>query len=364
MTGRRDADHTRFAAIPSATGGIARLAYARAKEAGIALPPLLADSGLTLAQIEHRRARLKVKAQITFLGLVADALGDDLLGFHLAHNFDLREIGLLYYVMSSSDVLEDALRRVERYSGIFNEGLSLQIRAEKHVTIRFNYVGVERHSDRQQIEFWLTAIVRICRELTGRRLIPTQVRILHRQKSERRQVEAFFGCAVQFGADADEIILPDGVCQLSISSADRYLNELLIEYAEEALSHRKGSRSSLRPDLENAIAVLLPHGKVHADEISRKPGMSQRTLARRLAAEGLTFAGILDELKLELAKRYLQDEDLRISQIAWLLDYRESSAFTHAFHRWFGKTPREMRAKEKLMIKNRHSRRAQKLSAR
>jgi AraC-like DNA-binding protein len=103
---------------------------------------------------------------------------------------------------------------------------------------------------------------------------------------------------------------------------------------------------------------------VHADEISRKLGMSQRTLARRLAAEGLTFAGILDELKLELAKRYLQDEDLRISQIAWLLGYRESSAFTHAFHRWFGKTPRQMRAKEKLMTKKRHSRRAQKLSAR
>ena len=76
MTGRRDLGHKQFAAIPSATGGIARLAYARAKEAGIALPQLLADSGLTVAQIEDRHARLKVKAEITFLGLVADALGE------------------------------------------------------------------------------------------------------------------------------------------------------------------------------------------------------------------------------------------------------------------------------------------------
>ena len=96
MTGRRDAGHKQFAAIPSATGGIARLAYTRAKEAGIPLPQLLANSGLTVEQVEDRHARLKVKAQITFLGLVADALGDDLLGFHLARNFDLREIGLLY----------------------------------------------------------------------------------------------------------------------------------------------------------------------------------------------------------------------------------------------------------------------------
>jgi hypothetical protein len=96
MTGRRDAGHKQFAAIPGAMGGIARLAYTRAKEAGIALTQLLTGSGFTVEQVEDRYARLKVKAQITFLGLVADALGDDLLGFHLARNFDLREIGLLY----------------------------------------------------------------------------------------------------------------------------------------------------------------------------------------------------------------------------------------------------------------------------
>ena len=361
MTGRRGPGRKQFAAIPSATGGIARLAYARAKEAGIALPQLLADSGLTVAQIEDRHAPLKVKAQITFLGLVADALGDDLLGFHLAQSFDLREIGLLYYVMASSEVLEDALRRVERYSGIVNEGISLRVHIGKHVTIRFNYVGVERHSDRQQIEFWLTTVIRICRQLTTRRLIPSRIRIVHRQRGERPQLEAFFGCKVEFSASADEIVLPDSTGHLFISSADPYLNELLIDYCEEALSRRKASHSSLRPDLENAIALLLPHGKAHMDEISHKLGMSQRTLARRLAAEGLTFAGILDELKLELAKRYLQEKDLPISEIAWLLGYRESSAFTHAFHRWFGKTPREMRSKEKFMTKKKHSGRAQKL---
>ena len=361
MIGRRDAGHKQFGTIPSATGGIARLAYARAQEAGIALSPLLLTSGLTPAQIENRHTRLKVKAQIRLLGLVADALGDDLLGFHLGHNFDLREIGLLYYVMASSEVLEDALRRAERYSGIVNEGISLQVHIGKPVTIRLNYVGVERHSDRHQIEFWLTTMVRICRQLTNRRLLPSRIRILHRQTGERRQLEAFFGCKVEFSAGADEIVLPDSIGQAPVSSADPYLNELLIDYFEEALSRRKASRGSLRPDLENAIALLLPHGKAHADEISRKLGMSARTLARRLSQEGLTLTRVLQELKLELAKRYLRDEDLSISEIAWLLGYREPSAFTHAFHRWFGKTPREARSRENFMPKRQHSRNAQKL---
>ena len=121
LTGTRDAGRKQFAIAPSAAGAISRLAYARAKKAGIALPPLLSQSGLTVAQIENRGLRLNVKGQITFLALVADALRDNLLGFHLAHDFELREIGVPYYVMASSERLVDALRRGERYSRIVNE---------------------------------------------------------------------------------------------------------------------------------------------------------------------------------------------------------------------------------------------------
>ena len=285
MTGIRNAGHKQFAAIPSATGGIARLAYARAKDAGIALPQLLADSGLTVAQIEDRHAPLKVKAQITFLGLVADALGDDLLGFHLAQSFDLREIGLLYYVMASSEVLEDALRRVERYSGIVNEGISLRVHIGKHVTIRFNYVGVERYSDRQQIEFWLTTIIRICRQLTSRRLIPSRIRILHRQRGERPQLEAFFGCKVEFSASADEIVLPDSTGHLFISSADPYLNELLIDYCEEALSRRKASHLEARSGECHCAAPTSRKG-AHGRNFSQ--AWHESTHARSQACSGRT----------------------------------------------------------------------------
>lgn len=73
--------------------------------------------------------------------------------------------------------------------------------------------------------------------------------------------------------------------------------------------------------------------------------MSHRTLARRLASEGLTFTGILEELKIDLAKSYFKKDELPISQTAWLLGYGEVSAFTHAFRRWTGMTPRQWRAK-------------------
>ena len=99
--------------------------------------------------------------------------------------------------------------------------------------------------------------------------------------------------------------------------------------------------------MENAISVLLPHGKARLPEIARQFNMSPSTLARRLASEGLTFAQILEELRLGLAVVYLQEADLPVSEVAWLLGYQEVSAFTHAFRRWTGKTPRETRVQKK-----------------
>jgi hypothetical protein len=83
----------------------------RARRAGIELTPLLKKAGLTDQQIKDRGARLAVHRQIQFLNAVANALGDESLGFHLAQLPDLRELGLLVYVAASSETLGDALQR-------------------------------------------------------------------------------------------------------------------------------------------------------------------------------------------------------------------------------------------------------------
>ena len=67
-------------------------------------------------------------------------------------------------------------------------------------------------------------------------------------------------------------------------------------------------------------------------------------LARKLSDEGLNFTEILQQLRRDLAVRYLGDRKLHVSKIAWVLGFHEVSAFTHAFKRWTGKTPRQMRA--------------------
>jgi AraC-like DNA-binding protein len=333
---------------PSAAGLLSRLACARAVSAGIDVEPLMVKAAVTRKQVEDQSVRLAVKGQIKFVELVADALHDDFLGFHLGCDYDLPEIGLLYYVWNSSELLGDAFRRAERYSSIVNEGVSLRVRSNGNdLALTSTYVGIKRLSDRHQIEFWVTSLVRIWRQLTNRHLLPSSVRFVHRRNGGANALEKFLGCDVTFGAATDEVAFPGTVKQMPVVYADPYLNKLLIKYCNEARRHREAGRLTCRVDVENAIAPLLPHRKAGAVEIARQLGMSPSTLVRRLRSEGLSFGGILSELRCDLAKRYLREEDLPISKIAWLLGYQDVSGFTHAFKRWTGKTPREARAQEK-----------------
>ena len=342
----RDSDGNDLDSFPSAMGIITRLACRRAQHERVDVDALLHKAGLMHQQIDDPCARLAVKSQIKFLELTAKALKDECLGFHLAQKFDLRMGGLFYYVLASSDTLGDALQRGARYSAIVNEGITLRLREEKGTVVNFEYSGIPRHSDRHQIEFSMATLVRICRQLTNSRLQPSRVKFSHRRKNDVSELRAFFGSDVTFGAAVDEVVFPTSVNHMPVVDADPYLNELLIKYCEQALAARPAKPTPFGLSVENLIALHLPHGKARAGEIARKLGVSQRTLARRLASEGLTFATVLQRLKSVLAERHLADETLSISEIAWLVGYQDVSAFTHAFKRWTGATPSATRQAE------------------
>jgi AraC-like DNA-binding protein len=287
----------RLGTLPNASGTLTRLAYAHAKEGGIDLRPLLRQANLTPHQIKNTNLRLSVYDQITFLNLIAKALQDDLLGFHLAQSPDLRELGFLYYVSASSDSLGDALHQLARYASIANEGVSLRYFAGKDIGMAFRYVGVSRHLDRHQIEFFMATLVRLCRQLTGSRMVPQRVKFVHRRDGKFPELTDFFGSDVEFGTSIDEVSFAATSKDIPIVSADHHLNKLLIAYCEDAL-------------------------------------------------EQMSFSTVLERLKIDLADRYLADDGLSISQVAWLLGYQEVSSFTHAFKRWTSKTPRQARSQK------------------
>ena len=176
---------------------------------------------------------------------------------------------------------------------------------------------------------------------------PSRVRFIHRRTGNISEFAAFLRCNIEFGATIDEVVFPVPIADIPIVSADPYLNKLLIANCEETLSHRPMKRGQFRSAVENAIAPLLPHGNARVREIACRCGLSQRTFVRRLTSERLTFLEVLNNLRRDLASQYLAEHGLSISQIACLLGYQEVSAFTSAFKRWTGKTPREARSQRR-----------------
>lgn len=332
-----------LAVLPTAQGGLTRLAADRVRDCGIELEPILRGVGLTIDQIVDPDHRISVGSQIAFLKAAAEATRDDFLGLSLAEGFDVRDLGLLYYVMASSETLGSALRRASRYSRITNEAIVLQYREANEPTLRLVYSGIPRHIDEHQIEFCVVALVRVARGLSGREFAPKRVSMIHERSKGRPRFARLLGTDVEFGSFADEITFSTGSTEWALVDADAKLNRILLQVCEDSLSTRKHNAGAFRVKVENTIAPLLPHGQGRANIVAEKLGVSERTLERRLAQEGVTFSRVLQELKTSLAIRYLDDGDMPISRIAWLLGFEEASSFTHACRRWTGKSPRELR---------------------
>jgi hypothetical protein len=225
-----------LASMPMAQGGLSRLAIARLKSAGVPVTPLLKRVGLTPELIADPKERLSVRSQIAFLDEAAKALKDDCIGFTLARDFDLRELGLLYYVMASSVTLGEALKRLARYSNVTNQALVFRYQDGNRLIISLRYSGVPRHSDRHQIEFCMFAVLRICRMLTGQNLVPQHFMIAHHRSWGTSEMGRFAGTKVHFGADKDEFALNVDARELPLIHSDGYLNDLLLKYCESTLA--------------------------------------------------------------------------------------------------------------------------------
>jgi AraC-like DNA-binding protein len=193
------------------------------------------------------------------------------------------------------------------------------------------------------MECLMTFLLRVFRHTTGQQLVPERVSMMHVRPTIAPELAHFFGGRVAFGSDFDEIVLPSGAGDLHLVNADPYLNKIIVKDCEAVLAERRSNAGPFRIRVENAIAPLLPHASARASVIAQALGMSERTMGRKLAQEGSSFTEILQQLRSEMAVRYVEDPSLPISRIAWLLGFEEVSSFSNAFKRWTGKSPRRMR---------------------
>jgi AraC-like DNA-binding protein len=315
------------------------MAARHARDAGVNVEALRRQAGLP-DDLETRPDRwISARAQIEFLNLIASVLDDHALGFHLALEIDLRELGTLYFVTASAHTVDEALSRKERYTVLVSEGMRVRYRKVGGLIVDTYYTGVERHLDRHQMEFWVTCTLREVRELTGQWVAPNQVSFVHPRTIVPADMEHYFGLRPRFSSPHDRLELPAECSGLLLVTADPFLDALLTDYAESALQARSGPRGTLRTRVENAITPRLPHGTASQRNIAGELGLSSRSLARKLKEEGHNYRKILEDLRADLAAEYLRGTALPVGQIAWILGYRDANAFSRAYKARHGRPP-------------------------
>jgi AraC-like DNA-binding protein len=337
-------------ALPTATGFAAAQATAALKMRKIDPAPLLRRAGLKKPDPEDQPQRVCAAAQSRLLEYAAEALDDSALGLHLAEQADPRDAGILFYITAGAKDVNEAVTLFVRYCRIVNEATRVKLaRTPAGIAIEFYVVGVPRHSARQNLEFGLAVYLKGLREITGRHVRPIRVAFTHSRNSRLREFERFFGCPIDFGhvagegSPADLLELSSEILALPLVNADPKLVEALRPFCDAAAKERSTASGTLRAAVEGELEKLLPNGKAQRHRIANKLALSTRTLSRRLAGEGTTYEDVVDELRRTLALQYVKDQGISLSQIAWLLGYEGSASFSHAFRRWTGRSPSEMR---------------------
>lgn len=331
-----------FESPRTAAGLILRLAAERLAHLGSDLAPGMGDVGARNEAPAEGITRIGLPGRTGFLDKAAEALGDPLLGFHLAQDYDLRALGPLFYLLVSSETVGNAFALCERFSRILDEAIQVVFRVSASaMSVGITLTGVERHSDRHRAEFWMLSILRLVRSLTALTTTPLGVSFVHQNYDDVTEMETCFGVKIDFGRSEDRIDFDVQTADIKLLTFDPYLQAYLVRYLTTGSEHWAPTTLGLR--VKNAMTPRLARGTVTTATIANDLGMSTRTLSRRLSQEGKTFNKILDELRAELAARYIKVDGLPISEIAWLLGYREASAIVVAFRRWTGLSPSEVR---------------------
>jgi AraC-like DNA-binding protein len=166
------------------------------------------------------------------------------------------------------------------------------------------------------------------------------VEFTHAALSPPAVYRAVFGVTPQFSAAHSGVVSARALLDAPLAGSNARLKQIA-EHFLESVALPAGD--ALAPRARAIIARLMRVGDCTQTDLSRALGLHERTLQRRLQAEGATFEGLRDDVRRELAQAYLAQRNIPLAHVADMLGYAEPSAFTRACQRWFGQAPREVR---------------------
>ena len=325
----------------AASSLIGLLAYAEALK--IPTASALEAAGLSRESLEGAEARVPQAAHNKVWELLGAASNDPDFGLHLAERMTVDSFDVLGHLLARSRTFGEGLERVVAYSRILHDAgrFECEVRGASFAIFP-GCRGLTNGVPRQIAEFSAASVLVLGRAATGRELEVTAVRFRHPAPSRLSEHLRIFGVTPTFDESETELELTSAVLDLPIVEAQSSLVTYLDAYARDVLA-KLPYDDDLASQVERAVAAAMSRGVPEIGVIAAQLGMSGRTLQRRLREAEVGFQELVDTARCRYAQRYLSDDRLAISEVAFLVGFSEPSNFHRAFRRWTGLTPAEYR---------------------
>jgi AraC-like DNA-binding protein len=305
--------------------------------------PIFAASGLDTSQLGVAGARYPWQQMQSLWRLAVETTGDPSFGLHAGRNIRPTTFHALGYAWLASETLLDSLQRLCRYFRVVSTApIALELSASGNTCVLTQAVTDPSHVPTDTaIDAFVVAVVQLCRTATNARFAPLSVAFERASHGGADGYAEVLGCPVTFGAPATRIVFDRETleAQLPGENADvaRANDKVAESYLQTLEPHKIAS------EVRELLVDLLPSGKSTQATIARRMNRSLSTLQRQLQNEGTSYQEIREETRSALAREYVRDEDLSLSQVAYMLGFSDQSNFSRAFKRWTGQSPREFR---------------------
>lgn len=315
-----------------------------AQAAGVRVEGFLERAGLDFDTLRDPEASIPGNTAIAVWNDLREAAGDPLLQLKAPIILPFGAYRVIDYLADASPTVGEAFERVARFFRLIAARVSLPAEAVEE-GIRTTLI-MEDGAPAPPVwaEYTFAAIIGRIRTNTAKALRVERVEFAHAPLAEPSGYEAVFRCPVHFQAPFSSFTLPREEWEAPTDHGDEALAALLEEHAEILAERLPEPASGIVSEVRQVILEALP-GNPSADEVAKGLHVSTRTLQRKLAVAGASFSEVSDELRSELAKEYLADREVRISEVAFLLGFSEQSSFNRAFRRWTGFAPGRWRGR-------------------
>ncbi len=323
------------------------LAYARHK--GIPIEPFVAKYNLptdllTAPAAKHQFVTTPISVLPSLAEDLADELDDNHVGLSISDWLPRGSYGVVEFLTRVGPTLRDSFENFCRFNAIVAPGQTFKFEeaggeGRYHQVVPLRPGATGRHLQ----EFAIAAVIRTFESLSGKK--PMRAWFVHSRPSvvDMDRLSKAMGCSqISFDEPTNGFAWDVALLDQQVIGCDPALYAFLEEHAVAALASRP-RMDDLVDKLRHQIREALKQGEPNVERLATRLNMSGRTLQRRLAELKTSFQEVLDLVRFDLARAYLKDVRLDVSQVAYLLGYSELRAFDRAFRRWAAKSPTEWR---------------------